>query len=71
MEKQDLSKDAKSNLTKLAAWIDDRNVPFLITSIGMIVMLLWAGSYKMTAGGTLNYSALISAPISSALPRSL
>jgi hypothetical protein len=29
-EKQDLSKDAKSNLTKLAAWINDRNVPFLI-----------------------------------------
>ena len=48
-EKQDLSKDAKSNLTKLVAWINDRNVPFLITSIGMIVMLLWAGSYKMTA----------------------
>ena len=22
---------AKSNLTKLAAWINDRNVPFLIT----------------------------------------
>ena len=44
-------KDAKSNLTKLAAWISDRNLPFLITSIGMIVMLLWAGSYKMTAPG--------------------
>src|SRR5258708_14526065 len=48
-EKQDLSKDAKSNLTKLAVWINERNIPFLITSIGMIVMLLWAGSYKMTA----------------------
>ena len=45
-EKQDLSKDAKSNLTKFAAWINERNIPFLITSIGMIVMLLWAGSYK-------------------------
>ena len=80
-------KDAKSSLTKLAAWISDRNLPFLITSTGMIVMLLWAGSYKMTAPGaeevvplvanspliwwTLSYSALISAPISSALPRSL
>ena len=42
---------AKSNLTRLAAWIDNRNLPFLITSIGMIVMLLWAGSYKMTAPG--------------------
>jgi uncharacterized membrane protein YkgB len=50
-EKQDLSTDAKSNLTKLAAWINDYNVPFLVTSIGMIVMLLWAGSYKLTAPG--------------------
>jgi hypothetical protein len=74
-----LTKTAKSNLTKLAGWISDRNIPFLVTSIGMIVMLLWAGSYKMTApgaegivpwfptarslAGTLNYSALISAPI--------
>ena len=44
-------KEAKSSLTKLAAWISDRNLPFLITSIGMVVMLLWAGSYKMTAPG--------------------
>ena len=29
----DLSTKAKSNLTKLAAWINDRNLPFLITSI--------------------------------------
>jgi hypothetical protein len=56
-EKQDLvslanlSPYAKSNLTKLAPWISDRNIPFLITSIGMIVMLLWAGSFKMTAPG--------------------
>ena len=48
-EKHDLSKDAKSNLTKLAAWINERDIPFRLTSIGMIVMLLWAGSYKMTA----------------------
>src|SRR6476619_8025693 len=56
-EKQDLvssadvSTKAKSNLTKLAAWINDRNLPFLISSIGMIVMRLWAVSYKMTALG--------------------
>lgn len=42
---------AQSNLTCLAVWVGTRNVPFLITSIGMIVMLLWAGSYKMTAPG--------------------
>ena len=59
-EKQDLSKDAKSNLTKLAARIDERNIPFLITSIGMIVMLLWAGSYKMTAPGAEGIVPLVS-----------
>jgi reactive chlorine resistance protein C len=45
------SQQAKSKLTSLAAWINDRNIPFLIISIGMIVMLLWAGAYKMTALG--------------------
>ena len=59
-EKQNLSKDAKSNLTKLAAWINQRNIPFLITSIGMIVMLLWAGSYKMTAPGAEGIVPLVS-----------
>src|SRR6266850_285116 len=56
----DLSKTAKSTLTKLAAWINDRNIPFLITSIGMIVMLLWAGSYKMTAPGAEGIVPLVS-----------
>jgi uncharacterized membrane protein YkgB len=41
----------KSLLTRYAAWIGERNLPFLVSSIGMIVMLLWAGSYKMTAPG--------------------
>ena len=51
---------AKSNLTKLAAWISDRNIPFLVTSIGMVVMLLWAGSYKMTAPGAEGIIPLVS-----------
>jgi uncharacterized membrane protein YkgB len=65
-EKQDLfssvdaSKKATSGLTKLAAWISDRNIPFLLTSIGMIVMLLWAGSYKMTAPGAEGIIPLVS-----------
>jgi uncharacterized membrane protein YkgB len=59
-EKQNLSTDAKSNLTKLAAWINDHNVPFLVTSIGMIVMLLWAGSYKLTAPGAEGIVPLVS-----------
>ena len=56
----DLPKKAKSNLTRLAAWIADHNIPFLITSIGMIVMLLWAGSYKMTAPGAEGIIPLVS-----------
>ena len=56
----DLSTKAKSNLTKLAAWINDRNIPFLITSIGMIVMLLWAGSFKMTRPGAEGIIPLVS-----------
>jgi uncharacterized membrane protein YkgB len=56
----DLSRKAKTTLTKLAAWVNDRNIPFLITSIGMIVMLLWAGSYKMTAPGAEGIIPLVS-----------
>src|ERR1700749_5019951 len=56
----DLSIEAKSKLTKLAAQINDRNIPFLFTSIGMIVMLLWAGSYKMTAPGAEGIVLLVS-----------
>ena len=56
----DLSSEAKSTLTKLAAWISNRNIPFLVTSIGMIVMLLWAGSYKMTAPGAEGIIPLVS-----------
>jgi uncharacterized membrane protein YkgB len=50
----------KNGLAKLAAWIDDRNIPFLVTSVGMIVMLLWAGAYKMTAPGADGITPLVS-----------
>jgi uncharacterized membrane protein YkgB len=55
-----LLQQARTPLTKLAAWVDERNLPFLITSIGMIVMLLWAGSYKMTAPGAEGIVPLVS-----------
>jgi hypothetical protein len=42
----DISKQAKSNLTKLAVWISDRNIPFPVTNIGMIVMLLCADYFR-------------------------
>ena len=55
-----LTRNAKSKLTKLAAWINDRNIPFLVGSIGMIVMLLWAGSFKMTRPGAEGIIPLVS-----------
>lgn len=55
-----LSQNAKSKLTRLAAWVHDRNLPFLVTSVGMIVMLLWAGAYKMTAPGAEGITPLVS-----------
>jgi uncharacterized membrane protein YkgB len=55
-----LTNSAKSILTKFAAWVSDRNIPFLITSISMIVMLLWAGSYKMTNPGAEGIVPLVS-----------
>src|SRR6201998_1568143 len=53
-------KSTKRRLTGLAGWIYDHNLPFLVTSIGMIVMLLWAGSYKMTAPGAEGIVPLVS-----------
>jgi reactive chlorine resistance protein C len=51
---------AKSVLTKIAAFVADRNIPFLVCSIGMIVMLLWAGKFKMTAPGAEGIMPLLS-----------
>ena len=51
---------AESGLVRLASWIEDRNIAFLITSIGMVVMLLWAGSYKMTRPGAEGIIPLVS-----------
>ena len=51
---------AKSVLTKIAAVVAYRNIPFLICSIGMIVMLLWAGKFKMTAPGAEGIVPLVS-----------
>src|SRR5215469_4451704 len=55
----DLSKSAKSTLTKIAAWTNDHNLPFLVCSIGMTVMLLWAGSFKMTRPGAEGIAPLV------------
>ncbi|HEY8965328.1 MAG TPA: DUF417 family protein [Candidatus Methylacidiphilales bacterium] len=59
-EQQTLAPGARSFLTKVAAWVADRNIPFLISSVGMIVMLVWAGAYKMTAPGAEGIIPLVS-----------
>jgi len=51
---------AKSVLTKIAAVVADRNIAFFVCSIGMIVMLLWAGKFKMTAPGAEGILPLLS-----------
>ena len=47
-----VNQNAGQNMViKFASWVTKQNIPFLVISIGMIIMLLWAGSYKMTAPG--------------------
>jgi uncharacterized membrane protein YkgB len=48
-----------SLLARIAAWVTARNLPFLVTSIGMIVMLFWAGSFKMTRPGAESIAPLV------------
>jgi uncharacterized membrane protein YkgB len=38
-------------ITRFSGWVSRKNLPFWVISIGMIVMLLWAGSFKMTVPG--------------------
>ena len=40
--------------------MNDQHIPFLISSLGLVVMLLWAGSYKMTAPGAEGIIPLVS-----------
>jgi uncharacterized membrane protein YkgB len=52
---------AKSVLTKIPAFVEDRNIPFLVCSIGMMIaMLPWAGRFKMTPPGAEGIIPLVS-----------
>lgn len=51
---------ANGPLIRISVWITKRNLPFLVTSIGMIVMLLWAGAFKMTTPGAEGIVPLVS-----------
>jgi uncharacterized membrane protein YkgB len=54
------SPNTKDPLINLATWVSYKNIPFLIISAAMIVMLLWAGSYKMTNPGAEGIVPLVS-----------
>jgi len=49
-----------SPLTRFAAWVADRNVPFVVITFGMVVMLFWAGAFKMTSAGAEGITPLVS-----------
>ena len=52
LNKQDL-------LIRISSWISRQNLPFIIIGFGMIVMLLWAGTYKMTIPGADGIAPLV------------
>ncbi|SDE97020.1 DUF417 family protein [Terriglobus roseus] len=56
----ELEKKLEGGLVRFAAWVEERNIAFLICSIGMTVMLLWAGSFKMTRSGAEGIIPLVS-----------
>jgi len=47
-------------IIKLSLWVTKQNLPFVVISIGMVVMLLWAGAYKMTVPGADGIVPLVS-----------
>ncbi|MES2276585.1 MAG: DUF417 family protein [Bacteroidota bacterium] len=53
-------RNSENTVIKFASWVSKQQLPFWVISIGMIVMLLWAGSYKMTAPGADGIVPLVS-----------
>jgi uncharacterized membrane protein YkgB len=49
----------KNNLIRLTKWVDDHDVPLVILRLSIIVMLLWAGAFKLTAPGAEGIAPLV------------
>jgi len=49
--KQSMSSRNENIIIRFSTWVTGKNVPFLVITAGMVVMLLWAGAFKMTAPG--------------------
>lgn len=52
-------KSRQSIELKIAIWIKKYHLPFIVIVAGMVVMLLWAGFYKMTAPGAEGIAPLV------------
>lgn len=48
---QSISTNKQNILIRFSSWVSRQNLPFAVVSVGMVVMLLWAGAYKMTISG--------------------
>jgi uncharacterized membrane protein YkgB len=46
-------------MKSLSAWVIRNNLAFQVVSIGMTVMLLWAGAFKMTIPGANGITPLV------------
>src|SRR5579863_5002679 len=46
-------------LIRLATSVRERNIPFMILAGGMVVMLYWAGTFKMTHPGAETITPLV------------
>jgi reactive chlorine resistance protein C len=55
-----IEKDRTNILLGFSSWINEKKLAFWIISLGMIVMLLWAGSFKLTAPGAEGIAPLVS-----------
>jgi uncharacterized membrane protein YkgB len=56
---QQVNQHQENPLLKFSSWINGKDLAFWVISIGMIVMLLWAGAFKMTAPGAEGITPLV------------
>jgi len=57
---QQISPKKENVLIRFSSWVSKKDIPFIVISFGIIVMLLWAGRYKMTAPGAEGIVPLVS-----------
>jgi uncharacterized membrane protein YkgB len=56
---QPINQQRQNALLAFSSWISAKNLAFWVISIAMIVMLLWAGTFKMTVPGAEGIAPLV------------